>query len=170
MRKMAKSENNKYKIKIKDIKSSSIKKILISFLSKEQLLELISYNKELQKMLLVDIKKNSRKIKIAEKNGKWKEYLKNTNIIIFEGEYLNGKRNGKGKEYYDDSELKFKGEYLNGKRNGIGKEYLRKTNIIIFEGEYLNGKRNGKGKEYYDDGEIKFKGEYLNGKRNGIGK
>jgi len=34
-------------------------------------------------------------IKIIGKNGKGKEYIINTYIIIFEGEYLNGKRNGK---------------------------------------------------------------------------
>jgi len=42
---------------------------------------------------------------------------------MFEGEYLNGKRNGKGKEYYDNGNLKFDGEYLYGERNGKGKEY-----------------------------------------------
>ena len=44
--------------------------------------------------------------------------------LIFEGEYLNGKRNGKGKEYYSyNRKLEFEGEYLNGQRNGKGKEY-----------------------------------------------
>jgi len=42
--------------------------------------------------------------------------------MIFEGEYLNGERNGKGKEYYDNGELKFEGEYLKGERNGKRKE------------------------------------------------
>ena len=41
----------------------------------------------------------------------------------FEGEYLNGERNGKGKEYHYNSELEFEVEYLNGNRNGKGKEY-----------------------------------------------
>ena len=41
---------------------------------------------------------------------------------MFEGEYLNGERNGKGKEYdYDNGKLEFEGEYLNGERNGKGK-------------------------------------------------
>ena len=36
---------------------------------------------------------------------------------IFEGEYLNGKRNGKGKEYDKyNSKLEYEGEYLNGKK------------------------------------------------------
>ena len=43
--------------------------------------------------------------------------------LIFEGEYLNGERIGKGKEYGCYGELIFEGEYLNGKRNGKGKEY-----------------------------------------------
>ena len=33
--------------------------------------------------------------------------------IKFEGEYLNGENNGKGKEYYQNHILKFEGEYLN---------------------------------------------------------
>ena len=63
--------------------------------------------------------------------------------LKFEGDYLNGKRNGEGKEYYDNG--KFEGEYLNGKRNGKGNEYDYFGNII-FEGEYLNGKRMEKEK------------------------
>ena len=39
------------------------------------------------------------------------------------GEYLNGKLwNGKGVEY-DKNIIIFEGEYLNGKRHGKGKEY-----------------------------------------------
>jgi len=40
---------------------------------------------------------------------------KEKNMIRFEGEYLNGKKNGKGKEYWN-GELEFEGEYLNGKK------------------------------------------------------
>ena len=32
--------------------------------------------------------------------------------LIFEGEYKNGEKNGKGKEYFNDGEIKFMGEYL----------------------------------------------------------
>jgi hypothetical protein len=44
---------------------------------------------------------------------------------------------------------------LNGKRNGKGKEYeydyFNKKYIITFEGEYSNGERNGNGKDYSYD-------------------
>ena len=58
-------------------------------------MNLIIYNKQLQNIIGVDIedyKKASGKYKIAEKNGKGKEYRLNTNIMIFEGEYINGKK------------------------------------------------------------------------------
>ena len=63
--------------------------------------------------------------------------------LIFEGDYKNGERNGKGKEFSNDKII-FQGEYLNGERNGKAKEYQNKK--LIFEGEYMKGKRNGYGK------------------------
>ena len=138
-------EDIKNKKNIRDINSSFVIKIIFSFLTKNQQLNMIIYNKELQNMLSFDIKdykKISGRYKIDGKNGKGREYTINENILIYEGEYLNGKRNGKGKEYYYDGKLKFEGEYLNGKRwNGKG---YNKNGIIEFE--IKNG--NGKGKEY----------------------
>ena len=81
----------------------------------------------------------------------------------FEGEYLNGKRNGKAIEYDGlVNETIFEGEYLNGLRHGIGKEYYATCKKeSIFEGEYLKGLRwNGKGKEYNEMSNVKFEVEY----------
>ena len=108
---------------IGDIKSSYIIEGIFLFLNEKQKLNMIIYNKELQKIFGVDIKsykKVSGKYKIGNKNGKGREYNLIGNELRFEGEYLNGKRNGKGIEYNDDGELEFEGEYLNGKRNGKG--------------------------------------------------
>ena len=77
--------------------------------------------------------------------------------IKFEGEYKNGKRNGKGKEF-NYGELIFEGEYLNGKRNGKGKEYNHK-NELIFEGEYLYNHKK-KGKQYINN-KLEYEGDYL---------
>ena len=54
----------------------------------------------------------------------------------------------------------YEGEYLNGKRwNGNEKEYDYFGNII-FEREYLNGKKkNGKVKEYYEWDIIEYEGK-----------
>ena len=99
-------------------------------------------------------------------NGKVKKYLHD--FLIYDGELLNGKKNGLVKEY--DGIKLFVGEYLKGEKNGKGKEYSDENEkSLIFEWEYLNGKRNGKGKEYNKNGELIYEGEYLNGLRNGKG-
>ena len=172
-----------------EAKKFFIYKIIFSYIDERKKLDLIRYNKNLQKFFnikLINYKIKSGKYKLGERNGKGKEY----NIkgeLIYEGEYLNGKRNGRGKEYNQD-ELEFEGEYKDGKKwngkgydrngnmiyqliNGIGniKEYDY-YGILIYEGEYLNGVKNGKGKEYNFIGKLEFEGEYLNGKRNGKGK
>ena len=119
---------------------------------------------------------------IDERKGKGKEYNSYNDKLIFEGEYLNGKKftgkgydkngnmiyeikNGKGniKTYYDNGKLKVEREHLNGEKNGKFKEYYD-NGILRFEGEYLNGKLNGKFKGYYDNGKLRFEGEFLNGK------
>ena len=135
---------------LKNIKSSFIRKIPFSFIEEKQKLKLVRYNKSLQKSLHFSINNYmyfQGKCKEYDSYGKGKEY----GNLIFEGEYLNGERNGKGKAYDCDGNLIFEGEYLNGQRNGKVKEYY-KDGTLKFEGEYLNDKRNRKGKEYYDDG------------------
>ena len=91
---------------------------------------------------------------------KWNGFGKDGN-----GKYFNYLKNGSGfiKEYDEHGILRFEGEYLNGKRNGKGKEYDY-NGYIKFEGEYLNGKRNGIGNELSSFGNIKSEAEYLNGK------
>ena len=102
--------------------------------------------------------------------GSIEEIHSNIELTYF-GEYLNGKRNGKGKELEEDK-LIFEGEYSNGEKNGYGKLYNYRGEII-FEGEYLDGKK-WKGKRtrgyFHRYIYIQFEGEYLNGKQwNGKG-
>ena len=150
-------------------------KLIFSYLDEERKLVIIKYSKKFQDIAdisLVNYKFFSGRNIIFEKDGIAKEYGYNGDVLIYEGGYLNGKRNGKGTTYNyfcsTEEEFKYVGEYLNGKRNGKGKEYYYDEKLL-FEGEYLNGKRNGKGKEYIDD-VLFFEGDYLNGKRNGKGK
>ena len=100
-----------------------------------------------------------------------KDYDNYTQLLIYEGEILNGERNGKAKEYNRESSerLIYEGEFLNGKRNGKGKEFYdypkNEKPRLKFEGEYFNGERNGKGIRYDYEGEILFEGIYLNGEK-----
>ncbi len=133
--------------------------------------------------------KNEIIYEIKEGKGYVKEYINYYDkLLLIEGEYVNGERNGKGKKFHYNGNLEFEGEYKNGKiwtgkvynrrYGGIyeikeGKGFIKEFDecaYIIFEGEYVNGERNGKGIEYDEYGDISYEGEYLNGKRNGYGK
>ena len=70
-------------------------------------------------MILNYYKKYSDRYKIAEKNGKGKEYNKEDKLI-FEGEYLNGKRwNVKGYNKNGIIEFELKNEKWKWKRKGL---------------------------------------------------
>ena len=164
---------------LENIKSTYFKKIIFSLLDENAKLKILRYNKNLQKLLDIQIINYfifTQKYIIKEANGFSKAYSYNPfyedkyeDILIFEGQYLNGLKNGKCKEYDPEGGIiKFEGENLNGKKNGKCKEY--EYGSIKFEGEYLNGKINGKGKEYTYEGSLSFEGEYMNGERNGKGK
>ena len=101
------------------------------------------------------------KYQLTNGTGTIEEY-NNSNELIYIGEYSNGKRNGKGKEY-EDGELIFEGIFLNNERKE-GKEFYS-DGSIFYEGEYLHGLKNGKGKEYSQRGLLLFEGEYLNGEQ-----
>ena len=127
---------------LENIKSHYINKLFFSHIDEKKKLEMVKYNKSLQNKL----------------------EIKMINYKLFSKKYIRYEIDGKVREYNYDDKLFYEGEYLNGKRNGKGKEYYYGS--LIYEGRYLNGKRNGKGKEYCDiDGKLKFAGEYLDDKR-----
>ena len=149
---------------IENINSKYIILEIFSFVFKNKELGLLSHNKKLQKsfdLTLEDYKKFNHRYKILDDNGKGKEYLINTNILLFKGEYKNGKKNGIGKEYNINGKLIFEGEYENGlKKNGKG--YDNKGNIYLTV-------ENGNIKEFYDNGKLMFVGKYIYRKKlNGI--
>ena len=83
---------------------------------------------------------------LYDKKWNGKGFDKKGNIV-----YKLNKGTGNVKEYQAFSgqfgpNTTFEGEYLNGKKHGKGKEF--NDGKLIFEGVYLNGKRNGKGREY----------------------
>ena len=97
--------------KIESIRSNYILKVIFHFISRKKNLNIINYNKSIQKRLGINIddyKKEGNRYKIGERNGLGKEYNLDTNKLLFEGEYLNGKKNGKGKEYYENGKLNLK--------------------------------------------------------------
>ena len=112
-----------------NIKSVYFFKIIFSFLNEEVKLKIVKYNKTLKHKIIniINFKLFIKRYIVYESNMKVKEFIiyenYNEDELIFEGEYLNGKRNGKGKEYDSFGSLIFEGEYLNGKK-WIWKELL----------------------------------------------
>ena len=104
---------------------------------------------------------------LKEGKGILKQYDINNNILLCEGEYLNGELNGIKRQFNYNGKLEFEGEYKNGKLNGKVKLY-NFDGKIKFDGEYLyNHKR--KGKEYIN-GILEYEGEFLFDKKwNGKG-
>ena len=117
-------------------------------------------------------------VKEVEKEKNFMPYGK----LRYEGDYLNGERNGKGKEYFYNNSSIFYDDTLEKNILYDEKEYCElllechinirtsqkeviensnNNNKIKFEGEYLNGKIC-KGKEYDINGNLIFVGEYLN--------
>ena len=72
------------------IKSIYIIRNLLSFIKEKKKLELVIYNKNMQKNLNINItyyKFFSGKYKIGDKNGKRQEYYGSNDILSFEGKY-----------------------------------------------------------------------------------
>ena len=121
---------------LKNVKSSYFTQLIFSDISEGRKLKILKHNKSLQgemKINLINYKFFSKRYIIYEPNRKGREYYGYDDSLIYEGEYLNGERNGKGKEYDGLGELEFEGEYLNGKRNGKGKvyDYYGKLNLKV---------------------------------------
>ncbi len=98
-------------------------------------------------------------------NRKYNEY----GFLLSEGEYENGKFNGKYKEYEDSfrrDKIIFEGEFKNGKK-WIGKGYDENVS-----GEPIYEINNGKGiiKSYNWSKILEIEYEYLNGEKNGFWK
>ena len=89
---------------LENIRSYYIAKIVFSFIELKNVYRIVKYNKSLLNKLKINslyFKLLSRKYLIYGNNRKVCEYSIYNDSLLFEGEYLNGKRNGKGKEFND---------------------------------------------------------------------
>ena len=85
---------------LQNIKSSYFIELIYTFVEEVQKLRLVRYKKSIQKNLdisIINYKLFNGNYIIYESNRIGKEYIGNDDTLIYEGEYLNGKRNGKGK-------------------------------------------------------------------------
>ena len=94
-----------------------------------------------------------------------KGILVSSNGDYYDGEFVNGKKEGEGKLIYANGN-QYEGSFLAGFPNGHGK--LIQTDNDIYEGEWKNGKINGQGTRLHNNGD-KYIGNHLNDVRSGKG-
>lgn len=89
-------------------------------------------------------------------------------ILLYEGQWKEGKLHGKGVLYYKNGMKAYDGNFENGEKNGFGTEFDQDGNKVC-EGEYKDNMKHGKITEFYPNGKKKFEGEYRKNKRKGFG-
>ena len=88
------------------------------------------------------------------------------NNTKYEGDILNGKKEGKGILEYEDG-TKYEGDFKNDQFDGIG--IFKFPNGRKYEGDFHDGKVQGKGKFTWEDGKV-YEGEYEDFMKTGFGK
>jgi antitoxin component YwqK of YwqJK toxin-antitoxin module len=66
------------------------------------------------------------------------------------------------RRYYENGQLCWEGNYVNGKRNGVWKEYYD-NGQLSWEVNYVAGKEDGVWKTYYENGQLCWEGNYVDG-------
>eukprot|EP00118_Oscarella_pearsei_P000853 m.5968 g.5968 ORF g.5968 m.5968 type:complete len:926 (+) comp14594_c0_seq1:56-2833(+) len=86
-------------------------------------------------------------------------------LSLYEGEYVNGRRHGRGTQTWADGSL-YEGDYENGKRHGNGIHKWK--NGERYEGSYVEDTRHGKGAYSWPNG-AKYEGDFIRDKKEGKG-
>ena len=79
------------------------------------------------------------------------------------GQFKDGLYHGKGKLYNEKGILVYEGDFINGKPEGKGK-YIEDDGEYYI-GQWKNGLKHGKGIFYYKNGTIKYDGNWINDKK-----
>ena len=114
-----------------NIKSFYILKKVFSLLNEKRQLKIIKYNKIHQfklKKSLIYYKFVSSNYIIYETNITGKIYDTFTDRLLYRGGIFKCKKNRYGLEYDKNEKIKFIREFLDGKKNGQGKELLQMVN------------------------------------------
>jgi hypothetical protein len=87
---------------------------------------------------------------------------------VYEGEWNDGKRHGKGVLYYNDERTSFyDGEWHNDARHGHG--MMQYVSGSQYDGEWRNNRKHGKGTMRWVNKQQEYTGEWCNDMPNGIG-
>ena len=94
------------------------------------------------------------------------EYYSKDESSIFEFPYKNGKKEGRGKEYYPSGKFKSEAFFIDGLLQGKSIGYYENGNLE-YEENYKDGKLDGLVKEYYENGQVYIQESYKDGELEG---
>ena len=99
--------------------------------------------------------------------GKYIMYKDNVDLAadVYDGDFVNGKAEGKGVTNYSNGD-KYEGDYHNWNKDGKGIYYYYNRDKYV--GEFLVDRAEGNGIYYYKNGDT-FKGQFKDSKPNGYG-
>ena len=101
------------------------------------------------------------------KVGSWKFYYENGQLRSETTLDNNGKRHGKGREWYENGSI-FRDQNLkHGVPNGVMLEYFENGNIRQ-EYNFKDGEMHGKNNQFYEDGNKDIIGNWKDGKKHGL--
>ena len=103
----------------------------------------------------------------GKKSGKGKIIYKTG--IVYDGEWKNDKKDGYGTITLSDGSLNYQGNFKNGAPDGLGTTYSNGKKV--YDGEWKNGKKHGEGVYNYilNDGVLYYKGSFIDDQFSGIG-
>ena len=99
-------------------------------------------------------------------SAKYISFALGKELPFYEGEFNNGKKQGKGIKYFKNGSI-FKGKFYDDKINGKG--IFIWPNGHRYEGQYKDGLRHGKGTYFFPSG-YKYIGDFVKNKKEGFGK
>ncbi len=88
-------------------------------------------------------------------------------MLIYEGDMVDGKITGEGKQYNYYGELVYEGSFEDSQYSGQGKLY--NSGVMIYEGAFSKNMYEGQGSLYNQQGQLIYSGNFSLGQRSGKG-
>ena len=96
--------------------------------------------------------------RVADWSGRVIVYSdKKKTVPLYAGRLEDGVLQGECKLYDENGVLIYEGQLVNGERNGSGKAY--ENGVLVYDGRYTDEEYDGMG-TLYEDGQLRYRGQY----------
>ena len=103
-----------------------------------------------------------------KKEGEWRYYSKENGNLLLVEDNKGGKPHGSSKVYNPlNGRLAEEAWYVDGRRNGPAKQYYD-SSVLMMECQYIDNQLDGVARTYYPSGALKEEGAFLKGSKVGV--